>query len=367
MSKVYVLRNKNFISLKGEFLRVLDKSNFAEKGERIVLKPNISSPFPSSTGATTDVRIVEVIAKYLKRIGAEPLIIEAPIQIYDFEETMKITGFKRMCKDLRIELINSEEDKWVRISLDREDIYLPKTLFDADGIINIPKLKTHTLTGVSLGMKNLMGFLNRKGRRKFHSKNIDMLIALLNEKLLHRIRLSVVEGIMGMEGSGPTHGKPVRGDLLIVGDNNISVDMVACKVMGVDFHSVKQINYATERNLPGSNFEKIKISGEIPALEFEIPLRKKSFLDNWAMRSRIISWPLKKLNIPLKIREKPVILEERCSRCLECVKMCAANAITPPKIDYKKCVGCMQCLEVCPNLAIKIEGRKHKLLRMLFG
>lgn len=172
---------------------------------------------------------------------------------------------------------------------------------------------------------------------------------------------------MGMEGSGPTHGKPVRGDLLMVGNNNISVDMVACKILGVDFHSVKQIDYAIEMGIAGSDFEKIKIFGKVPTLKFEIPLQRKSLLDNWAMRSRIISWSLRKLNIPLKIRDKPVILEEKCSKCLRCVKMCAANAITPPKIDYKKCIGCMQCLEVCPNSAIKIEGRKHKLLRMLTG
>ena len=367
MSEVYILRNKNFLSLRREFVRVLGKFNFAERGERIVLKPNVSSPLPSSTGATTDVRVVEIVARYLKRMGVEPVIMEAPIQIYDFEETMGITGFRKMCEDLGIDLINPEEDKKVRVSIGDEDIHLPETLLDADGIVNIPKLKTHTLTGVSLGMKNLKGFLTREGRRRFHSKNIHLLIALLNEKLLHKIRLSVMEGIVGMEGPGPTHGRPVKGDLLIVGDNNISVDMVACKILGVDFHSVEQISYAMERNLPGSDFEKIRIFGEMPLLKFEIPLRRRSLLSNWVMKSRMISWSLRRLNIPLKIRDKPVISEGKCSRCLRCVKICAANAITPPRIDYRKCVGCMQCLEVCPNSAIEIEGRGHKLLRILTG
>ncbi len=342
----------------------IDKIIKIKKGETVLIKPNICAPLPSSTGATTNPLLVEEVVKYVLGKSASPSIIESPIFAYDFEQSMKVTGILEISERYGIPLIDAQQGEKRKVEIGNGVVEIPEIAFECDTIINMPVLKTHVQTKVSLGIKNIaMGLSSIKGRHTQHTGNLDETLNEVTKSIIDKIRVTIIDGIVGMQGEGPTHGEPVKSNIILVGDNVASTDAVACKVMGINPADVGHIKFAGKLGLGSIELSEIEVVGEIPTLGFAIPPQEGSFIDRITTHP-LASYIIRKTNLGLRTRTKPVLDKDLCDGCEICTKVCRTNALQPPEIDYSKCVGCLICLEVCPNHALKHESTLHKLFRL---
>ena len=125
-------------------------------------------------------------------------------------------------------------------------------------VISAAKLKTHSNTGVTLGVKNMFGLLLDKFKGKYHAMGISKVIVGINTAL--KPALTVIDGFVGMEGVGPINGKPVQMDLILAGKNVVATDATACRVMDIDPHEIKHIRKAHEKGM-GAN-DDVNVLGE---------------------------------------------------------------------------------------------------------
>ena len=127
-----------------------------------------------------------------------------------------------------------------------------------DFIISIPVMKTHMHTQVTLSLKNMKGLLWRREKARFHQlqcdetitqgeKELDIAISEMASVLLPH--LAIIDGTVGMEGMGPAYGKPKKMGVIIVGDNALSADAVATRLMGFDPESVPHLQLSAEKGL----------------------------------------------------------------------------------------------------------------------
>src|SRR3989337_238801 len=147
---------------------------------------------------------------------------------------------KEMCERNGVECINLRHVK-DKVKLAIQDgealksITVPRIVTES-AIISAAKLKTHSDTGVTLGMKNMFGLLPSKFKGKYHLKGIRKVIVDINTVL--KPTLTVIDGFVGMEGAGPVDGTPVRMDLIIAGTDTVATDATACRVIGIDPHEI---------------------------------------------------------------------------------------------------------------------------------
>jgi uncharacterized protein (DUF362 family) len=229
---------------------------------RVLVKVNFITDKTWETGATTDPIVVEAILMKLKDLPVEVKVVESDATITNADKAFEKTGMKEVCDRYGVEFINLRyaEDR-VKIAIPNgevlKSITVPRIVTES-AIISAAKLKTHTATGVTLGMKNMFGLLPDKFKAKYHSKGISRVVVDINSVI--KPALTVIDGFVGMEGDGPIDGNPVQMNTIIAGKNVVATDAVACGVMGIDPHSIAHIRRALEKGL--GTIDDLQILGE---------------------------------------------------------------------------------------------------------
>ncbi len=224
--------------------------------DKVIIKVNFIVNKTWDTGATTDPLVVEAIILKLKDIPVKQIyVVESDASMTDADKAFEATGMKEMCTRNGVECINLRhiEDR-VKLNIpDRETLksITVSRLVTESAIINAAKLKTSTITKVTLGMKNMFGLLPDKVKFKYHNRGMSGVIVDINAVL--KAKLTVIDGFVGMEGKGPGNGKPVKMDLIIAGEDIVATDATACRVMGIDPNNVKHIRKANEKGLGSIN------------------------------------------------------------------------------------------------------------------
>ena len=188
--------------------------------------------------------------------------MESDATITSAGKAFKATGMKEMCERNGVECLNLRyvKDKVKFAVPDGEalkSITVPRLVTES-AIVSAAKLKTHSETGVTLGMKNMFGLLPDKLKGKYHLKGISKVIIDINTVL--RSTLTVIDGFVGMEGLGPVDGEPVQMNLIIAGTDPVATDATACRIMGINPHEIKHIHRAHEKGL--GNIDDIQVIGE---------------------------------------------------------------------------------------------------------
>ncbi len=262
LSKVAVVKGKRGHEPVFEALDLIDyKTALAGKTE-VLIKVNFITDKTWETGATTDPMVVEAIIMKLKEIRASVTVVESDATITNANKASVKTGMQEMCDNNGVEFLNLRQVKArVKIPIPNGDalrsITVPRIATEA-AIISAAKLKTHSATKVTLGMKNMFGMLPDKFKAKYHARGISKVITDINTVL--KPTLTIIDGFVAMEGNGPVDGTPVQMDLIIAGADTVATDATACRIMGINPYKVSHIRRASEKSL--GNIEDIQVIGE---------------------------------------------------------------------------------------------------------
>src|SRR6266487_7023823 len=217
-----------------------------------VLKPNFVAGRSAETGSTTSFALLKAVAEEVQACGAEPVLCEMPGTEFDREATYTILGVEQFCaangiRILRIDPEGDEQD-WVELrpagAKKLRRFSIPRILNEVC-LINLPVLKTHVVSTMTLSMKNPMGILPRPDRRSMHTLGIAQCIVDMNRGI--RPDLTIVDGSVGQDGEGPLYGDRADLQVLIAGHDSLAVDLVCCQLVGVESSSIPHLKLALEQ------------------------------------------------------------------------------------------------------------------------
>ena len=268
LSRVAILAAEGYdrplhdIVLQGLKLFTLDV-----RGKRILLKPNLVEFDPDGI-INTHPALVEAAITAFQRGGAREVIVaEGPGHRRDNEYLLRASGLYAVMKEHRVRYVDLNTDDVQRTKLRSRftrfnELYLPKTLFKADLVVSMPKLKTHHWVGVTLSLKNMFGVIPGSvygwPKNALHWAGIHGSILDINSSLPVP-QFAIVDGIIGMEGNGPIQGQAKNSGVLIFGNDLVAVDATAARVMKIEPRKISYLEMAGEflGNLATDKIEQI--------------------------------------------------------------------------------------------------------------
>lgn len=235
------------------------------------LKPNIVRPGKPETAMVTHPAVVEGMIRVLRRHGVTDIAVgEASSIGVDVEEAFRVSGYSALCRRLGVPLLNLNEVERREVRWMYGRLRLPRVALDSDLYINCAKMKTHFHTTVTLGAKNQKGLLLPEDKQ-FDHLEVRLHPALSEYARLARPHLTLVDGIVGMEGEGPTKGSPKKSGVLVLGSDIYETDFACTRFMGLDPMKIRHLAYAVERGhfsgepeISGEAFEARRSVWELP-------------------------------------------------------------------------------------------------------
>ena len=336
----------------------INLSDYASKN--VVIKPNLVIRKAPDVAATTHPAVLCALIELLSENGICPTIAESPGGIYSaarLGSIYKVCGVEDVAKKYGATLnfdVSSERMSFEGgHTLKNFNIITP--IVKADVIFDVCKLKSHSLTTMSAASKNLFGTIPGVEKFEMHAAYPDIndftsmlcdLDAMLCEK---KTIIAITDGIVGMEGEGPTGGTPKKIGALLVSKSIFASDAVAARILGLGDDDVLLLSEAKKRGYIGE-FDHIHISGDgidgVKLTDFVLP--ESRIPPSLKLFSR---GAIGKMFMP-----HPVITK-KCRACGECVASCPQSTIRivkgRAKINRKNCIKCYCCQELCPFVAIK--------------
>ncbi|UCE95555.1 MAG: DUF362 domain-containing protein [Candidatus Bathyarchaeota archaeon] len=259
---VAVVKGKYSSGLTKKVLDMVKAERLIHPKDRILIKPNCVVAKSSSTGLTTDPRIIEDTIEFIKHLGTEELVVAEGGAGHTTEKAFDITGMREVARRQGIALIDLNRDTRIEVKIKKplklHRIEIAESVYNSTCIINVPTLKVHSLALTTLSMKNLMGTILPKN---IMHENLDAKIVDLAAILKDKVKLNIIDGIVGAE-TDEVHGTPVEMNLLIAGSDMVAVDTVSTAIMGIDPKKVKYLQLAAKCGLGISNLNEIEILGE---------------------------------------------------------------------------------------------------------
>lgn len=221
-------------------------SKFIKPGETVLIKPNFVSPRPPPV--TTDIRVIRALACQVKDAGGKVIIGESSSAMTHWwregmstKKTMEFLGILDMAKEIGVEAIPFEDEGFVKTKIP-DAFVMPEAELSAlalrvDKIIPTPILKTSMEGGgLTCCIKVLHALTNPStDRLRWHRSDTWQKLVDILKVVRHKIPLSVVDGINGMEGDGPIHGTPVEMNTIFAGDDPVATEAIAAKAIGYEY------------------------------------------------------------------------------------------------------------------------------------
>jgi uncharacterized protein (DUF362 family) len=236
--------------------------NKFEEGEevKVVIKPNLCRAMASETGATTDTTLVEDVINHLHTKDITNIcIVESDTHHRTAEEVFSRNGYIDLEEKYDITCTNLSKDETFTMEVNNlpRKLRVPKSLILCDYFVSMAKLKTHAEEKISCVLKNQFGCIPAKFKSGYHPY---MSITLTELNKIIKPDVCLIDGIVGMEGLGPTKGTPKKTNLIICGKDPVATDSVAAKIMGFDPNSVPHLRFAARNRL--GNIDNIKLLGD---------------------------------------------------------------------------------------------------------
>ncbi|MDD4689841.1 MAG: DUF362 domain-containing protein [Eubacteriales bacterium] len=334
--------------------------NYISQGTKVLLKANLLMKSDPDSAVVTNPVFVAALTRVVERAGGVVTVADSPGGFYS-EKILKnlytACGYNlipEMC-GAKLNYDASFKKEVYKIGDEVFPFTFITPFFENDIVISVAKLKTHGFTTYTGAVKNLFGLVPGTYKAEYHMRfpdvNVfsDMLVRLCSAA---KPTLSFIDGIVGMEGAGPSGGTPRKVGVVIASDNPHHADMVASKIIGLKPEQVPTLGSAINMGICPCSTDEIEIKGNIE--EFVINDYKQAI---GGMGSMLNNPLLKKASN--YIAPRPVFIGSKCVKCGECVRCCPADAITigkkKPNIDKKKCIRCFCCQELCPKKAVDIK------------
>ncbi len=239
------------------------------KAGQVIIKPNFVSTSVQLAASHAD--LIRGILDYFKEFYDEKIIIAEAASPFtgDTSEGFKNFGYHQLTEEYDVELLDLNEGPFEKIPiLDKRGetvhVRVSRLLLDRNNyLISAAKLKTHDTVVVTLSIKNMvMGSIYASDKVMVHQgykyTNLDL------AEVAGRVwpDLSVIDGLVGMEGNGPEYGTPIDVGIALSSTDPLAADRVACEVMGVDFNEVGYLYYCSEKGSGESDLENIDVRGQ---------------------------------------------------------------------------------------------------------
>jgi len=344
-----------------ELLGGLDR--FINRQARVFVKINhLSSSAPAEKAINTHPEFLRKMLELLVDQGARITVGDDIAGGRD--DGFLATGIRQICDRLGVRLVNLKETGFVETVIRGavlEKVFIARPVLEAETWLNLPKLKTHSFTVFTGAVKNLFGLIPLGLRlhlhRRFFRNDIfsQMLVDLFSAV---PPRLTVMDAVVGMEGEGPSAGRPKAVGLIVASADAVAVDAVASRVVGYDPAEVFTTAFAEARGLGAGDLGRIEIVGE-RIQDVEVRDFRPSAAAVNLFRNRLPSVLYARIQEELLLT--PAVVLQRCTGCGQCIRICPTGAAQSNGkkawIVEEKCIHCLCCHESCPGQAIRLKQR----------
>lgn len=365
-------------------IQIYDLLNEAKIGDEItkdmniVLKVNLLSKKKPEEGVTTNPMVVKAVCEYVIEKGGVAIICDSPAGPFNESSLRGIyhaTGMSRVAEETGaiLNYNTSFKNKKLNeaVTLDRIDVI--NGVLDAHMVINLAKLKTHVMMTYTGAVKNLYGVIPGLTKAAYHMKlqeprNFANHLIDINQLIMPRF--SIIDGVMAMEGDGPSNGIIREFGYILGSRDAYSLDLVASQMMGIGKGEIPVLLELEKRNLLKEEEIEVSFSTENSSrlsykefLELLPKLGLRPFLKPQVKSVDFVSdrlpKPISKF-LKEKSKSKPIFDRNKCIGCGHCVRNCPAKIIhidgeKKAVVDLSKCISCFCCHEVCPKDAVKIK------------
>jgi uncharacterized protein (DUF362 family)/ferredoxin len=321
-----------------------------ERGSRVLIKPNFLAPARPERAMTTHPLVLRAAAEYVLSKGARALVADSP-GMGSFDRLIREGGYAGALKGLDVEIRPFRQTVAVDIGEPFGRIELAREAVAADLVINLPKLKTHAMMLMTLGVKNLFGCVVGLEKPRWHMRSgvSRKMFARLLVQICRAVdpAATLIDGILAMEGQGPGRsGSPRSLGFLAAGGSAPAVDLAICRLVGVEPGLLPTHAAALELGLVPPE---VPIVGDPAPVEgFRLPV-----LGPLTFGPRRLQ-PLLRRHLV----QRPVAELSRCRMCGECRRCCPAAAVSADaggiRFDYDRCIRCYCCVEMCPHGALAV-------------
>jgi uncharacterized protein (DUF362 family) len=329
---------------------------FIQPGNRVLVKANMLEGMPPEKAVTTHPEIIRAVIRQVRQAGGIPLVGDSPA-MGNTVKTAEKCGILRICREEQVELLPFQETKEIPLPEGRtvKRLVVAKAVLEADKVISVAKMKTHTFMGITGAVKNLFGCFVGTDKAQFHlrmSKRADFAGMLTDLYRLVRPVLSIVDGIDCMEGNGPRNGRVRHGGILLAGADGFAVDSIMAQMMGFDPDKLPlTARVRTEGMVPPADGIETVGNAKDVRFRFQEPHSMMS------MEDRVPGWLFSLARNQLTQRPD---IADCCVGCGRCARHCPPQAIHIHNgravIDYKKCIRCYCCQELCPADAVRLKS-----------
>jgi len=243
------------------------------RGKRVLLKPNAGRVAPAGSGVNTHPEVVAAAIDAMREAGAQPVVGESPIVGVKVREAFEVSGIAAVARRRGCPLIDMDRRRPVEVPLPEgrviRSLRVCADVRERDFVVSLPVMKMHMHTGVTLSVKNMKGCLWRRSKVELHMlppledddrKPIDFAIADLSSVL--RPDLAVIDGTVGMEGLGPSAGRPKPLGAVVAGTDAYAADAVACRLMGVEAERIAHLSIGADRGYGVIDLDRIHVTPE---------------------------------------------------------------------------------------------------------
>ena len=345
-----------------EAIDAVDGLSFVKPDMRVAVKANLMMPSAPDQAATVHPSVAKALCRLLTERGAEVVVGDSPggpyaaaylhaVYLATGMHAIESTGAK-----LNEDFSETEADNPAGVVL--KSFPAVRFLEEADAVISLSKIKTHALMAYTGAVKNFYGAVPGLLKAEYHYRYptralfSNMLVDLAEH---YRPVLSVADAIVGMEGNGPSAGRPKKMNALFVSKNPHVLDLAAASIMGLYMKDVPTLSAAHARGLVAESAEKLWMYGSLS--DFIVPDFQRAVeqdVTEFGSRIPAVSALIRKL-----LACSPGIDKVKCIGCGKCMEICPAHAAGIKNgraaVDKSKCIRCFCCQEFCPAGAISVH------------
>ena len=363
--KVIILEEKSYAieSIEKSIRQIFNDLNIYDllkEKKTILVKPNLLGAFPPDKAVTTHPVVLEAVIRILQEIEKEIIVGDSSGGTAKAEHVWEKTGLKAVCQKYNVPLLDLGSDGISIIRTDLKTLNFSQTAVECDGIINLAKMKTHSLMLYTGAVKNLFGCIPGLGKSDLHRlypspDKFAILLAKIYDVMREKIVINIIDGIVGMDGDGPSAGRPYPFGILVASRKASAADLITSKLMGFN---VSQLKYVLD-SLKLDNITEADVMIEEKWRNFKYPKVKiKSVIFSNNLLNSMPRFVKIVINLAFSYHPR---FPKKCKMCLMCVKCCPVKALQSEnnriQIDKNKCIKCMCCHEMCPDSMISFKKK----------